>query len=223
MNGSRPSRAAGSLTESDRRRVGRPRGECADLVPARGLVRAYGAGCALGIATALPDALQVPFPITNAALLGMFVDESFGWPKDISVHSGHFAAAARSAAGSTTASLRSAGSPPRTPARRRWCGSGTGRSACPSTSTSSTRTRTLSWPVRSVCGCSTPPNWTFRSMRSPPAPATARVLSSARWVVANSRIPTASYDIRRRHGPPRPALRSPRTQHRDAHARRVPQ
>ncbi|MEE1758098.1 alpha/beta hydrolase [Streptomyces sp. SP18BB07] len=42
----------------------------------------------------VPEALRVPFPVTNAALLGSFVDAGFGWPNDISVHSGHLAAAA---------------------------------------------------------------------------------------------------------------------------------
>ncbi|WP_119583755.1 alpha/beta hydrolase [Streptomyces europaeiscabiei] len=40
----------------------------------------------------VPEALRVPFPVTNAALLGSFVDAGFGWPNDISVHSGHLAA-----------------------------------------------------------------------------------------------------------------------------------
>ncbi|MDX3643781.1 alpha/beta hydrolase [Streptomyces sp. MB09-02B] len=39
----------------------------------------------------VPEALRVPFPVTNAALLGSFVDAGFGWPNDISVHSGHLA------------------------------------------------------------------------------------------------------------------------------------
>ncbi|MPY64504.1 alpha/beta fold hydrolase [Streptomyces spongiae] len=37
----------------------------------------------------LPDALRPPYPLTNAALLGTLVDAGFGWPNDISVHSGH--------------------------------------------------------------------------------------------------------------------------------------
>ncbi|MGW0845535.1 alpha/beta hydrolase [Streptomyces sp. NPDC002787] len=39
----------------------------------------------------VPEALRVPFPVTNAALLGTFVDAGFGWPNDISVHSGRLA------------------------------------------------------------------------------------------------------------------------------------
>ncbi|MPY55901.1 alpha/beta hydrolase [Streptomyces spongiae] len=39
----------------------------------------------------LPDFLRTPYPITNAALLGTLVDQGFGWPNDISVHSGHLA------------------------------------------------------------------------------------------------------------------------------------
>ncbi|MCX4767663.1 alpha/beta hydrolase [Streptomyces sp. NBC_01275] len=39
----------------------------------------------------LPDALRPPYPITNAGLLGLLVDAGFGWPNDISVHSGHIA------------------------------------------------------------------------------------------------------------------------------------
>ncbi|MGP4048211.1 alpha/beta hydrolase [Streptomyces sp. 2A115] len=39
----------------------------------------------------LPDALRTPYPVTNAALLGTLVDAGFGWPNDISVHSGHLA------------------------------------------------------------------------------------------------------------------------------------
>ncbi|GCB47495.1 alpha/beta hydrolase [Streptomyces sp. NL15-2K] len=39
----------------------------------------------------LPDALRLPYPITNAALLGTLVDAGFGWPNDISVHSGRVA------------------------------------------------------------------------------------------------------------------------------------
>lgn len=39
----------------------------------------------------MPDALRPPDPVTNAALLGTLVDASFGWPNDISVHSGHLA------------------------------------------------------------------------------------------------------------------------------------
>ncbi|MEH0505216.1 alpha/beta fold hydrolase [Streptomyces scabiei] len=42
----------------------------------------------------VPEALRVPFPVTNAALLGTFVDAGFGWPNDISVHSGHLASEA---------------------------------------------------------------------------------------------------------------------------------
>ncbi|WP_246204243.1 alpha/beta hydrolase [Streptomyces tailanensis] len=45
----------------------------------------------------LPDALRLPYPITNAALLGTLVDAGFGWPNDISVHSGHLADTADSA------------------------------------------------------------------------------------------------------------------------------
>ncbi|MER5428423.1 alpha/beta fold hydrolase [Streptomyces sp. NPDC002588] len=37
----------------------------------------------------MPDALRPPVPVTNAALLGTLVDTGFGWPNDISVHSGH--------------------------------------------------------------------------------------------------------------------------------------
>ncbi|WP_075738444.1 alpha/beta hydrolase [Streptomyces acidiscabies] len=40
----------------------------------------------------LPDALRPTNPITNAALLGLLVDQSFGWPNDISVHSGTISA-----------------------------------------------------------------------------------------------------------------------------------
>ncbi|MEU2281130.1 alpha/beta fold hydrolase [Streptomyces sp. NPDC013178] len=39
----------------------------------------------------LPDALRPPYPVTNAGLLGTLVDAGFGWPNDISVHSGHLA------------------------------------------------------------------------------------------------------------------------------------
>ncbi|MFD4508570.1 alpha/beta hydrolase [Streptomyces sp. NPDC058457] len=39
----------------------------------------------------MPDALRPPVPVTNAALLGVLVDSGFGWPNDISVHSGHLA------------------------------------------------------------------------------------------------------------------------------------
>ncbi|WP_202919286.1 hypothetical protein [Saccharothrix deserti] len=39
----------------------------------------------------LPAHLTLPYPVTNAALLGTLVDESFGWPNDITVHSGHIA------------------------------------------------------------------------------------------------------------------------------------
>ncbi|KPI05878.1 hypothetical protein OK074_4368 [Actinobacteria bacterium OK074] len=39
----------------------------------------------------LPDALQLPYAITNSALLGTLVDASFGWPNDITVHSGSIA------------------------------------------------------------------------------------------------------------------------------------
>ncbi|WP_405608236.1 alpha/beta hydrolase [Streptomyces sp. NBC_00076] len=39
----------------------------------------------------MPDALRPPVPVTNAALLGTLVDAGFGWPNDISVHSGHLA------------------------------------------------------------------------------------------------------------------------------------
>ncbi len=39
----------------------------------------------------LPGALQPPYPVTNAGLLGTLVDAGFGWPNDISVHSGHLA------------------------------------------------------------------------------------------------------------------------------------
>lgn len=39
----------------------------------------------------MPDALRPPYPVTNAGLLGALVDTGFGWPNDISVHSGHLA------------------------------------------------------------------------------------------------------------------------------------
>ncbi|MEU9171112.1 alpha/beta fold hydrolase [Streptomyces sp. NPDC048420] len=39
----------------------------------------------------VPDALRPPVPVTNAGLLGTLVDAGFGWPNDISVHSGHLA------------------------------------------------------------------------------------------------------------------------------------
>ncbi|MFF4507113.1 alpha/beta hydrolase [Streptomyces sp. NPDC001401] len=38
----------------------------------------------------LPAALRPSFPVSNAALLGLLVDAGFGWPNDITVHSGHF-------------------------------------------------------------------------------------------------------------------------------------
>ncbi|WP_416966968.1 alpha/beta hydrolase [Streptomyces sp. 4F14] len=38
----------------------------------------------------LPDALRPSGTITNAALLGLLVDQSFGWPNNITVHSGTF-------------------------------------------------------------------------------------------------------------------------------------
>ncbi|MFF0160722.1 alpha/beta hydrolase [Streptomyces sp. NPDC005263] len=39
----------------------------------------------------MPGALRPPVPVTNAALLGTLVETTFGWPNDISVHSGHLA------------------------------------------------------------------------------------------------------------------------------------
>ncbi|MFE9442098.1 alpha/beta hydrolase [Streptomyces sp. NPDC006602] len=39
----------------------------------------------------MPDTLRPPYPVTNAGLLGTLVDAGFGWPNDISVHSGHLA------------------------------------------------------------------------------------------------------------------------------------
>ncbi|MGW0583667.1 alpha/beta hydrolase [Streptomyces sp. NPDC002920] len=39
----------------------------------------------------MPDALRPQVPVTNAALLGILVDAGFGWPNDISVHSGTLA------------------------------------------------------------------------------------------------------------------------------------
>ncbi|WP_327320101.1 alpha/beta hydrolase [Streptomyces sp. NBC_01235] len=39
----------------------------------------------------LPDALRPSYPVTNAGLLGTLVDAGIGWPNDISVHSGHLA------------------------------------------------------------------------------------------------------------------------------------
>ncbi|MGW3651625.1 alpha/beta hydrolase [Streptomyces sp. NPDC000878] len=39
----------------------------------------------------LPDALRLPYPVTNAGLLGFLVDAGFGWPNAITVHSGHLA------------------------------------------------------------------------------------------------------------------------------------
>ncbi|MFL5997896.1 MAG: alpha/beta hydrolase, partial [Streptomyces sp.] len=39
----------------------------------------------------MPDALRPPVPVTNAGLLGTLVDAGVGWPNDISVHSGHLA------------------------------------------------------------------------------------------------------------------------------------
>lgn len=40
----------------------------------------------------MPEALRPSAPVTNAALLGVLVDAGFGWPNDISVHSGHLGA-----------------------------------------------------------------------------------------------------------------------------------
>jgi hypothetical protein len=39
----------------------------------------------------LPEALRLPYAVSNAGLLGVLVDAGFGWPNDISVHSGHLA------------------------------------------------------------------------------------------------------------------------------------
>ncbi|CAM5337078.1 Tat pathway signal sequence domain protein OS=Streptomyces canus OX=58343 GN=AQI96_31185 PE=4 SV=1 [Streptomyces canus] len=39
----------------------------------------------------MPDALRPPVQVTNAGLLGTLVDAGIGWPNDISVHSGHLA------------------------------------------------------------------------------------------------------------------------------------
>ncbi|MEU6225328.1 alpha/beta hydrolase [Streptomyces sp. NPDC047042] len=39
----------------------------------------------------LPDALALPYTVTNAGLLGVLVDAGFGWPNSITVHSGHLA------------------------------------------------------------------------------------------------------------------------------------
>jgi dienelactone hydrolase len=39
----------------------------------------------------MPDALRPAVPVTNAGLLGTLVDAGSGWPNDISVHSGHLA------------------------------------------------------------------------------------------------------------------------------------
>lgn len=39
----------------------------------------------------LPDALRLPYTVTNAGLLGVLVDAGFGWPNSITVHSGHLA------------------------------------------------------------------------------------------------------------------------------------
>ncbi|MEU6353892.1 alpha/beta fold hydrolase [Streptomyces sp. NPDC047072] len=39
----------------------------------------------------MPDALRPPVPVTNAGALGTLVDAGYGWPNDISVHSGHLA------------------------------------------------------------------------------------------------------------------------------------
>ena len=39
----------------------------------------------------MPDARRPSVPVTHAALLGTLVDAGFGWPNDISVHSGHLA------------------------------------------------------------------------------------------------------------------------------------
>ncbi|MDX2699935.1 alpha/beta hydrolase [Streptomyces ipomoeae] len=47
----------------------------------------------------LPDAFRTPYPITNAALLGTLVDAGFGWPNDISVHSGRIATESESGGG----------------------------------------------------------------------------------------------------------------------------
>ncbi|WP_055525561.1 alpha/beta hydrolase [Streptomyces graminilatus] len=39
----------------------------------------------------LPEARRLPYRVTNAGLLGFFVDTGFGWPNSITVHSGHLA------------------------------------------------------------------------------------------------------------------------------------
>ncbi|WP_105968887.1 alpha/beta hydrolase [Streptomyces geranii] len=39
----------------------------------------------------LPESLSLPYAVTNAGLLGVLVDASFGWPNTITVHSGHLA------------------------------------------------------------------------------------------------------------------------------------
>lgn len=57
----------------------------------------------------LPEALRLPYPVTNAALLGFLVDADFGWPNAITVHLDTSPTPGTYGAGSTPASPRSAG------------------------------------------------------------------------------------------------------------------
>ena len=141
----------------------------------------------------LPDALQVPFPITNAALLGMFVDESFGWPKDISVHSGHFAAGGAVRGwvddGITPISRVAAAYAGPSPVVWEWYWperlSVDFDVIDPYTDTDLARSLGLRLHHASELNI---PLYTFATSTS-----NGTVTSSAQWVVANSRIPSASY------------------------------
>lgn len=141
----------------------------------------------------LPDALQVPFPITNAALLGMFVDESFGWPKDISVHSGHFATdgAVRGWVDDGITPISRVAAAYAGPSPVVWEWYWPERLSVdldvidPYTDTELARSLGLRLYHASELNI---PLYAFATSTS-----NGTVLSSAEWVVANSRIPSASY------------------------------
>lgn len=142
----------------------------------------------------MPDALRPPVPVTNAGLPGTLVDAGVGWPNDISVHSGHQADSGEPRgwvdAGITPPST---GSPRRTRAApNRPYGSGSGRPGCRSTSTSPTPTPTR--PARLACGWRHAagldvPLYAFRTSY-----AKGTIVSAAREVVADSRVPYAAYE-----------------------------
>ena len=141
----------------------------------------------------LPDALQLPYPVTNAALLGTLVDTSFGWPNDITVHSGHLAESGEVRGwvddGITPISRVAAAYAGPQPTVWEWYWPARLSVDLDVTDpyTDTDLSRSLGLRLRHTTELNVP-LYAFETSLT-----NGTVLTSARWVVANSRIPHATY------------------------------